>query len=78
MIILDVRITGVLIKPDGKKSFKHSCREGISAKELLRELGYRDDHIKYIKIFVDSVPKNPDFIFRNNCSLVLSTVAGGG
>ena len=78
MIRVKVKVIGALLKPDGKDEFIHECKKNITIRELLSKLKYNERHIEYIMSSVNEELKSRDYVLKNNDSLVLLTIIGGG
>ena len=78
MIKVKVKIIRTLIKPQGKDEFTQECKGNTTVIEYLKELKYNERHIPFIMATVNGVPENHKYVLKNNDSVVLATIVGGG
>lgn len=78
MITVHVQILGVLTKPCGKRKFDAPCSEGTTVSEFLKALRFTEEHIGFIKVFINGKEERSGYIIRGECTIVLTTAAGGG
>ncbi len=78
MITVHVQILGVLTRPYGKRKFDVPCSEGTTVFELLKTLRFTEEHIGFIKVFINGKGERPGYIIQGECTIVLTTAAGGG
>ena len=78
MITVYVQILGVLTRPNNKRTFDMPCSEGTSVFELLKTLWFTEEHIGFIKVFINGKEESPGYTIHDECTLVLTTASGGG
>jgi sulfur carrier protein ThiS len=73
-----IKILGALIKPEGKSELSCEIGDNTTILEILKSLNYDNSHIKYISATVNEVVKKHNYVLKDNDSITLFTVIGGG
>ena len=75
---IHIRILGALVKPFGKSEFDYDIDENMTLDELYKALKYNERHIPHIVANVNGEIKKPPYTLKDNDTVELFTVVGGG
>lgn len=76
-IKINIEIYGALMKPGGRDHFEYETEQTIVL-DVLNELRYRKEHVKYIIASINGTAVQHDSTLSNGDLLRLTTLVGGG
>lgn len=78
MIRVHVKISGILIKPQGRDRLDLEVKPNTTVKKLLLSLGYDKKQLNRIMAVVNGTLRKPDYILNDGDNVSLSIIIGGG
>ncbi len=76
-IKVNIEIYGALMKPKGQDKFEYETENTVIS-EVLTELKYRKEHVKYIIASINGQTVQHDEMLNDGDLLRLTTLVGGG
>jgi hypothetical protein len=77
-ISVSVKISGPLIKPQGRDNFALELKSGTKLRRLLLQLGYDKKHIPSIMPVVNGTLQKDSYELKQGDQVSLSLIIGGG
>ena len=78
MITVFVKISGPLIRPQGRDALTLEVKQGTNLRKLLLKLGYHKKHIPSIMSVVNGTLQKESYELNHGDRVSLSIIIGGG
>ena len=62
---LCIKVTGSLLRPNGKSEISYECEDNITVKGLLKRLKFSEVHIPFVRATINGILRNQNHVLHN-------------